>query len=183
MDTELDAEHIYRAILALAFRDREVSGEEMDWLRRSAELLDLSEADRQRVQSDVRYQSRMGQLAGNDHPPDIFRRCCLKAWRSRDLGVEEVEALEDLARAFGMDRAEAERTLATTAPPGAKVPDLVHIEGEGRPGSPTHGAVAPGAGSGPEAAAAVQEEGSSFPVVEVVVVLATLGGVAMYIFL
>lgn len=184
-EAEVDSEDVYRAVLRLAFRDGEVGGEEMDWLRRMAELLDIGKADRKRIQADIRFQSRMEQLGGDDEPADVFRDVCKKAWRNAALGAAEVEALEDLARAFGFDRARAEGILAGTAPSGATVPDLPDVEGEGRPDSPAPpaAAAAPASEAKPEAEVGAEEavappEGGGLPVTEALVVLAVLAAVA-----
>ena len=188
-NVEVDGEDVYRAVLRLAYRDGSVEGEEMDWLRRSAELLEIGKKDRQRIQGDVRHQSRMGQLPEDEaEPTDIYRRFCVKAWRNDQIGSAEVEALEDLARAFGFDRALAEGILAGTASPGATVPDLVDIEGEGRPDSPPPGVAAPTTGSKSSKAEAASDatpaaDGPGFPVVEVLVVAAVVAGVAAMVVL
>jgi hypothetical protein len=181
---EVGSEDVYRAVLRLAYRDGTVGGEEMDWLRRMAELLEIDKDLRKEIQKDIRYQSRMEQLGDiEDEPADVFRDVCERAWKNDQLGPDEVEAIEDLARAFGFARARAEGILAGTAPAGATVPDLANMEGAGLPASTGPAPAAPTKEDAPEAnadakAAAPEAEGGGFPVVETLVVLAVLGGVA-----
>jgi hypothetical protein len=185
---EVGGEDVYRAVLRLAYRDGTVGGEEMDWLRRMAELLEIEKDARKEIQKDIRYQSRMEQLEDiDDEPADVFRDVCERAWKNDQLGPDEVEAIEDLARAFGFARARAEGILAGTAPAGAAVPDLANMEGEGLPASTgpapsspaKEGATEASAEASANAKAATPEaEGGGFPVVETLVVLAVLGGVA-----
>lgn len=178
-DGEVDGEDVYRAVLRLAFRDGSVEGEEMDWLRRMAGLLEIPKDDRKRIQADIRYESKMGRLAkGDDEPSDVFRKVCTKGWKNAQLGAAELEAIEDLARAFGLDRARAEGILAGTAPAGATVPDLENIDGAGR-AEPTPPAPSSHAATAEKPLnAAPPEEGGGFPVVEALVVTAVLAGVA-----